>query len=264
MIAALRWAAVVAAAVTITLNASYGFKSSATLTYALLFAALNAALDVAKCACLPVALHCWRTNRSAAALLLGLLFLPLLANSLWCGLAEVSANRAAAQTTFADDTDRRERLTREHQRLTTERQALTSNRLFATATNCALPRSDNQRQLCSQYSQLNQQLANLDTDLATTRAIDPAPHLAWLATWTGVSMPLLLLVSAFWPIALAELCSSLGFFVTNSPQDAPQRPQEDFSAPTTVAANAPPETHSKAVLNAPPAPTIRWSTAGPR
>jgi hypothetical protein len=265
MINALRWAALVAAAVTITLNASYGFKSSATLAYAVLFASLNAALDVAKCACLPVALHCWRQSRHASAILLSLLFLPLLANSLWCGLAEVSVNRAAAQTTFADDTDRRGRLTLEHQRLTAERNALATNRLFAAAASCALPRTDSQRQLCTRHDQLNQQISDLDASLTTDRPSDPAPHLAWLATWTGVSLPVLLLASAVWPIALAELCSSLGFFVTTSPpQDAPASRQQGFSEPNTTTAAPPPETRPKAVLGGPPMPTLRWSSAGIR
>ena len=265
MIHALRWAALVAATVTITLNATYGFKSSATLAYAVLFASLNAALDVAKCACLPVALHCWRQARHGSAILLCLLFVPLLANSLWCGLAEVSTNRATAQTTFADDADRRNRLSHDHQLLSAERDALIVNRVFNAAASCALPRTDSQRQLCSRYSQLNQQLVDLDVALTATRPHDPAPHVTWLATWTGLSLPMLLLASAFWPIALAELCSSLGFFVTNSsPQAALGGPQPGFSEPNVMASASPPETPPKPVLGPPNAPTLRWSPTGPR
>ncbi|MBX9861155.1 MAG: hypothetical protein K2Y42_00255 [Hyphomicrobium sp.] len=213
----LRLASLVAAAVTITLNATYGFKTSAVLQYAILFAALNAALDIAKCACLVGASRAWRTRQPVAAVLLFLLFWPLLANSLWCGLSEVAFNRASEQSQFNTDDGNRTRAAATHQRAGAELQTLEANPLFKSSTACALPKTQRERALCSSHASAKNTLREADAILIATPAADPSPQITLLATWTGYDMATLLLATALWPIALAELCSSVGFYLSASP-----------------------------------------------
>lgn len=261
MILALRFAATIAALVTITLNASYGFKASTTLDYAVLFALLNAALDIAKCACLPCARLAWQTGERTAALLLLALFLPLLMNSLWCGFAEVAFNRAAVQSTLTVAATTHDRATAEHRRLTRDLETLTANPLFEASAACAIPRTDRQRSLCSRHRDLMQARDRLTPDLSLAPPADPTPHLTLLAGWTGAPLPLLLIGTAFWPIALAELCGSLGFYLSARPQpDRTKRRHKRFWSLSEAEQPPPPQTAPQPLSSANGTPPLRWPT----
>ncbi len=211
---ALRLASVVAALVTITLNAAYGFKTSTVLEYAILFAALNAALDVAKCACLAGAARAWHDGQAIAAAILFILFWPLLANSLWCGLSEVAHNRAAEQHYFAADTQSRAIAAADHARASAELADLEKSAPYKSSTACVLPKTQRERTLCAQHAEVAKRLGKASTILTQPQQTDPSPQLTLLATWTGFDMATLLLATALWPIALAELTGSVGFYLT--------------------------------------------------
>ncbi|MBL8845202.1 MAG: hypothetical protein JNN24_05480 [Hyphomicrobium zavarzinii] len=253
----LRFASLVAAAVTITLNATYGFKTSAFLQYAILFAALNAALDIAKCACLVGASRSWRAGQPLAALILFLMFWPLLANSLWCGLSEVAFNRASEQSQFNADDGNRTRAAVNHQRTSAELLKLEASPLFKSSTACALAKTPRERALCTTHASAKSQLAEADAILATKPAADPAPQITLLANWTGYDMATLLLATALWPIALAELCGSVGFYLSASP-DRTERRWYRFRKQNGATPSSTPETPPK------PQPTphtqegLRW------
>lgn len=247
---ALRLASLVAAAVTITLNATYGFKSSPVLQYAILFAALNAALDIAKCACLVGASRAWREGQPLAAFILFVMFWPLLANSLWCGLSEVSFNRASEQTQFNADDGNRTRAAAKHKRAAADLLNIEASPLFKSSTACALPKTQRERTLCTSHAFAKKQVAEADAILATKPAADPAPEITLLAAWTGYDLATLLLATALWPIALAELCGSVGFYLSASPHRAGRhwnrfRKQNEPSSPPASRTSPKPQPTSK-------------------
>lgn len=224
----LRAASLVAALVTITLNATYGFKTSAVLEYAILFSALNAALDVAKCGCLAGASRAWRNRQPVGALLLFLLFWPLLANSLWCGLSEVAFNRASEQHHFETDTQARTLALAAHKRATAALADLEASPLYEDSTACALPKTNRQRTLCNKHSEITADLHAAADAIARQPANDPAPQITLLASWTGYDLSFLLLAAALWPVALAELCGSIGFYLAAQGSDRTERPLKRF------------------------------------
>lgn len=221
----LRFAALVAAAVTITLNAAYGFKTSATFEYAILFAALNAALDIAKCACLAGANRAWHNRQPLSALILFLMFWPLLANSLWCGLSEVAFNRGHEQAKFTTDAQRRALARADHDRAAAELADLEASPLYVSSTACALPKTTRERTLCEKRADAATRLAAAADTLKHQAAADPAPQITLLATWTGYDLSALLLAAGLWPIALAELCGSIGLYAASTPTPARAEPR---------------------------------------
>lgn len=258
---ALRIASFVAAAVTITLNAVYGFKTSTVLHYAILFATLNAALDIAKCACLVGASRAWQTGQPVAAVLLFLMFWPLLANSLWCGLSEVAFNRSAEQSQFNADDGARTRAAATHRRAAAELERLEASPLYKSSTACALPKTQRERALCTSHASAKSERAGADATLTTKPAADPAPQITLLATWTGYDLATLLLATALWPIALAELCGSIGFYLSASPDRTGRRwnrfwKKNDAHQPP--APKTPPKPQARA-----DAQGIRWPVIAP-
>lgn len=163
---AFRIAAMIAAIVTVTLNAVYGFKTSTVLEYAILFAALNAALDIAKCSCLVGASRAWRSGQWLPAILLFLLFWPLLANSLWCGLSEVTFNRTAETTRFAADAQTRDIASAEHSNATNELADLKASPQYKSSTACALPKTNRETQLCRSVNAASERLQRAANTLA--------------------------------------------------------------------------------------------------
>lgn len=240
---ALRIAAIVASLVTITLNAAYGFKTSAVLEYAVLFATLNATLDVAKCACLVGASRAWQAGRPVAAIILFLLFWPLLANSLWCGLSEVAFNRAGEQSHFATATRTRALADETHKRAAKELADLEANRAYKASTACALPRNSSERTLCAKHADATRRMQEAAGTLTHHPTNDPAPQITLLASWTGYDRPLLLLAAALWPIVLAELCGSVGFYLSATPHRAKQR-QKRFKPREQPSPHFPPKNAS--------------------
>lgn len=210
---ALRLAAVVAALVTITLNAHHGFKASQVFEYAVLFAALNAALDVAKCSCLAGMHQAWRLSRYPAALLLFLLFWPLFLNSLWCGLSEVAISRAGEIEQHVAASQIRARAEVDYQRLIGEMATMKASPTFAASAACALPKSQTAREYCSKLAALQTSIAGISAELDRTHIKDPEPQLTLVAQLTGWELPQLQLGVALWPVLLAELVGSVGFYL---------------------------------------------------
>lgn len=254
---ALRLAASIAALVTITLNAAYGFKTSATLEYAVLFAALNAALDVAKCACLVGANRAWHNRQPVAALILFLLFWPLLANSLWCGLSEVAFNRGHEQSRFTADAQRRALARADHDRAAAELADLEAGPDYKASTACALPKTNRARTLCARHADATQRLHSAADAINAPPADDPTPQMTLLAAWTGYDMPVLLLAAALWPIALAELCGSVGFYISSIP-DRAERPSKRFWQKKQPDSHPAIKTASKAVPRTDAPHSIQW------
>lgn len=210
----LRFASLVAALVTITLNAAYGFKTSTVLEYAILFAVLSAALDVAKCACLVGASRAWQTGQTLPAVLLFLLFWPLLLNSLWCGMSEVTFNRAT-ETARHDTAAQIHQLAKDaHARAANQLADLEASPPFKSSTACALPRTARERTLCQKHAEASRRATLAADALTRPNATDPAPQLTLLAAWLGYDHGVLHLAASLWTVALAELCGSLGFYLS--------------------------------------------------
>lgn len=221
----LRLAALVAACLTIILNATYGFNSTPVFAYAVLFAVLNATLDVAKCSCLVGMSRAWHSGRRIAAVLLFLLFWPLLANSLWCGLSEMAIARSEGVAGRNRDNANAERLIAQHEQLTNQLRILQTNPLFKDTAACALPKTKSARALCEDVKATQASLRELDGKLSTTTIQDAQPQVNWLAEMTGWSLPQVQFGLALWPVFLAELVGSLGFYLTRkAPAKATQKP----------------------------------------
>jgi hypothetical protein len=256
-----RIAALVAAVVTITLNAAYGFKTSTVFEYAVLFAALNAALDIAKCSCLVGASRAWRSGQWLPAILLFLLFWPLLANSLWCGLSEVTFNRAAEATRYAADTQSRDLASAARKSASDELANLKASPYYKSSTACALPKTNREHQLCDNIEAATDQLRKATETLALQPATDPAPQMNLLASLTGFELPALHLAAAFWLIALAELCGSLGFYLSIKQSRADNDSYLSLVPRADTAAAIKATMHQAPKLDG--APAIRWPTVTP-
>lgn len=256
---AFRAAAYVAALVTVTLNASYGFKTSTALEYAVLFAALNAALDIAKCSCLAGAAGAWHAGHRIAGIVLFLLFWPLLANSLWCGLSEVTFNRAAETSRHETDTQARSIAAADHARASAELADLEASPLYKTSTACALPKTNRERTLCAKRAEASTKLRQAADALARQSADDPTPQLTLLSSITGVNLPALMLAAAFWPIALAELCGGVGFYLTCQSDRAKPR-WNVFRRKSAATASPAVQTAPKPVPRTPAQTTVQWPT----
>lgn len=254
---ALRAAALVAAMVTVTLNAAYGFKTSTAVEYAILFASLNAALDVAKCACLVGASRAWQTGQRNVAVVLFILFWPLLVNSLWCGLSEVAFNRSSEQRHFEVDAELRALAQSAHAAAAADLAALKASPLYNSSTACALPKTSRERALCAKYDRLAASAREAVTAIGQTPVNDPAPQVTMLASWTGYDIAALLLATALWPIVLAELTSSIGFYVSAQSPGRAERRHKRFWHSKAVAPSPIPKTDSN-LLSGSPTPKIHW------
>lgn len=257
-----RASACVAALVTITLNASYGYKTSTVFEYAVLFAALNAALDVAKCSCLVVAGQAWQRGQPMAALVLFVLFWPMLANSLWCGFSEVTFNRATETARHDVDSQARTLAATAHERAQATLTDLEASPHYKSSTACALPKTNREQTLCQKHAEALARLAAAATALTQDRALDPTPQLTLLASLTGIDTSALLLAAAFWPIALAELCGSVGFYL-GSPSGRTKRRLPAFSDQTGHDPAPPPKTAPKPLSVSPTPSAIQWPALPP-
>jgi hypothetical protein len=248
----LRFSAIVAACLTIILNASYGFNATPIFAYAVLFAVLNATLDLAKCSCLVGMSRAWHNGRRIAAVLLFLLFWPLLANSLWCGLSEIAIVRAEGKAGRDRDNAKAKRLIAEQERLTNDLRILQANPIFKDTAACALPKTKSARALCADVEATQASLKELDGKLSTTTIQDAQPQLTWLAEMTGWPLPHVQFGLALWPVFLAELVGSLGFYLTRkAPAKATQKPAGWFSRSRRWWTATKPENVSTAVLVTP-------------
>ncbi len=209
----LRLAATVAAVVTIILNAHHGFISAMTLEYAVMLAALNAALDVAKSALLPAALTAWRQGAYLIALLSLALFPGLFCLSVWNAVSQVALSRSAASAATIGSIEIRGRDLEVRNRKASELATLEANSAFQASAACALPKTKDARALCQTVASLRQELADLDTRLTAPAPADPEPAITWLAEITAQPRATIALIVAIAPVLLAELVGSLGFVI---------------------------------------------------
>lgn len=276
---ALRLAAMVAALTTVTLNAHFGYTSTSVVEYAILFAVLNATLDLAKCSCLVGMNAAWQHRHVASAGLLFLVFWPLLAWSLFCGLSEVALSKGTAADRHIADTQARTRAEAEHARLTRELATMQANATFTATAACALPKSNTAREFCASVTATKAALAAAETKIAAKTTTDPQPHLTLLATVTGKRMEQVQFTVALVPVLLAELVGSVGFFLSGraapkAPKQPVQRrwwlratkspPSIDTAPAASQEALAAPSKPVVPVNGAtPPRPTLTWTIPKP-
>ncbi len=247
----LRFAATVAAVVTIILNAHHGFISATTLEYAVMLAALNAALDVAKSALLPAALTAWRRGAYVIALVSLSLFPPLFCNSVWNAVSQVALSRTAASMATMGAIEARDRDLDVRRRKSDELATLEENPIFQASAACALPKTKDARTLCQAVADLNSELAAIDARLTSPTPPDPQPAITWLAELTAKSRATVAFIVAIAPVLLAELVGSLGFVIAAAPKpviatEPPKRPVGLFCWRTLGVWPRPPENPSAA------------------
>jgi hypothetical protein len=225
----LRSAAAVAAIVTIALNAHHGYKSAATLEYAVIFGALNAALDIAKCTLIPIGMRAVRARAWVVALLAFALFPLLFANSVWNAVSQVAISRDAGKATAVASMQRRQRAETEHARLIRELAIMEANATFEATAACTRPASRAARAFCGAIDNTKAALKSAAATLASSTPADPQPQITLLSALTGQSVPFLTFVLAVVPVLLAELVGSFGFVIAAQPApDAIERPQKRF------------------------------------
>lgn len=220
----------VAAIVTVMLNAHHGYQSTAVFHYAVVFATLNGALDIAKCSCLIGMGKAWNAGRPFSAIALLLLFVPLFLNSLWCGVSEVTISRTTGTTQHVVDTQTRTRTEAEHTRLTAELATMQNNPTFTATAACALPKSNQAKAFCGKVADTKAALTRINAQLSAPAVADPQPQLTLLGTLTGLGLPTLQFADALKLVVLAELVGSVGFYLgTRINPKVPQKPVERIS-----------------------------------
>lgn len=273
---ALRFAALVAAAVTIVLNAVHGYQASATLEFAIMLAALQAALDMAKCALIPAGIEAWRARAYILSLLAFLLFPLLFLNSVWSALSQVALTRDAGKATAVAQAQTRNRAEATHARLAAELALLQANPTFAATAACAAPKSTAAKSFCATVAQVKRDLAAAETALAGSSAADPNAPVTLIASLTGTPVSAITFTLAVVPVLLAELVGSLGFAIAASraaprPPGSPETPiRARWPGWLRRAAKTPParvpEASAASSVNAPPIPAsgphIQWTFPG--
>lgn len=269
------WLASLASAVlTIILNAHAGFVSAKPLEYAVLFAALYAALDIAKCSLIVAASKAWQSRAYGIAILCVVCFPFFFASSVWNAVTQVAVSRDEGKAEKVRTAQTRSRTDADHQRLTTELAVMQTSPTFTATAACALPKSKDARTFCTTVQTTKDALTTASTQLAATPATDPEPHVTWVATMLGIAPQPIQFTSALLPVLLAEVLGSIGFYISSRiARKAPERPPERVSwwrpvplrsarrklpeAPLEPSAVASPQ---PAPLNGvtPPAPTLTW------
>lgn len=223
----LRFAAMVAALVTITLNAHHGFTSAKTLEYAILFAVLYGTLDLAKVSILVAAVHAWRVRAYAIAFLCVLLFPPLFINSVWNALSQVAITREAGQADRVGVAQARARTVAEHARLTSELEVLQASNTFKTTAACTQTKSRAARATCQQVKTTTAALASINQQLVATPPTDPQPHVTLVASMFELDTAPIVFTAALVPVLLAEIVGSLGFTIAAAVSGrVPHKPTE--------------------------------------
>lgn len=88
--------------------------------------------------------------------------------------------------------------------------------------------SVNQRSKMRGIDQLTATINSSAAAITREASDDPAPQITLLASWTGFDLAVLLLATALWPIALAELTGSVGFYLSASLSRRTERNQKRF------------------------------------
>jgi hypothetical protein len=211
----LRIAAFVAAITTITLNALHGYKASTVFEYAVLFATFQAALDISKCTLIGVAARAFADRKLTVAVLALLMFPPLFANSVWNAVSQVVLVRDQGTASSVSDRERLQRTDASHARLTRELTTMQASPTFQATAACALPKSNEAKAYCANVARTKADLDRISTQLGTTTSADPEPQVSLVAAklgWPAADVRFLL---AVFPVILAELVGSLGFYLAN-------------------------------------------------
>ena len=272
----LRTAAVLSAAVTVTLNAKYGFEAAKVFELAVLFAVLNATLDTAKCLLIGATVALWRHRAYLLALLSFLLFPPLFLNSVWNAVSQVAVTREDGKARAVADSSTRARAEADHRRLIRDLNTLMANPTYAATSACAQPKSTAARSFCATVEETKSELTRLNTVLTTGTAADPEPQVTLLATASGWQPTSVRFVLATIPVLLAELLGAFGFVIAASAKTGPSpdasqtrlrdrlrllrprrpRPTETLSVGNSGAMAAIPAASSASPSNV--APIIQW------
>lgn len=254
---ALRLAAIVAAVVTISLNAHHGFAGADTLTFAIMFAALNASLDIAKCALIVAGVRAWRARARLVASISFLLFPLLFLNSVWNAVSQVSISRDAGKAHLSAQAQRRSYAEDARRNLIRRLSVLQENSLFAASAACSLPRTSAARALCENVKRAEAELAAAEASVTAIAPVDPAPHMTLLSAISGQSLPIITFSLAVVPVLLAELVSSFGFLIAavGSPE-APGRPSEQLSWLRRIKKTKPSKSAPEAALTPSEAPSM--------
>lgn len=219
----LRAAATIAAIVTIVLNAHHGYVSATSLEYAVMLAALNAALDMAKTALIPAAATAWRNRSYDIAVIALALFPALFCNSVWNAMSQVALTRAAATASVNHESQSRSRDAETRRRKIAELATLHASASFRESAACTLPKTKDARALCKAVADINAELAALDVRLNTSAPPDPNPAMTWLAEVTAQPHAAIAFAMAMAPVLLAELLGSLGFVIAATPKPTTSR-----------------------------------------
>ncbi len=253
----LRLAAMIAAAVTVALNAHHGYTSASTLAYAVMFALLNAALDIAKCTLIPIGMRAVRTHSWTVAFVAFGLFPLLFANSVWNAVSQVAISRDAGKATAVAGLQTRQRAESEHKRLLAELALMQQSETFKATAACTRAINRVTRPLCDTVARTKTDIKATEAALAAIAPIDPQPQVTLLASLSGSSIPLLTFVLAVMPVLLAELLGSVGFFIAAQPaSSATERPQRRFRLPMLGQRRGKPKTPPSAASMS--SPTMVW------
>ncbi|HRD74674.1 MAG TPA: hypothetical protein PK264_01865 [Hyphomicrobiaceae bacterium] len=212
---ALRIASLIAALATIILNAHGGFTSTKVFEYAVLFAALYAALDIGKCAVLVAASRAWRQRAYLVAALCTLLFPLLFANSVWNAIQQIAITRDDTKAVRVGATQTRARTETEHARHTAELALLHASPTYAATSACALPKSKDARTFCDRVAIATTAIARLNAQLAASPPTDAEPHVTLFAAITGARPQAVQFTALLVPVLLAEVLGAVGFYIAS-------------------------------------------------
>ena len=147
--------------------------------------------------------------------------------------------------------------------------------IFKQTAACGLTRTKTTKDFCARLDRTKTALAKADQSLNASAPDDPEPNITMFKEYFGWPVPNIRLGLAVWPVLLAELCGSLGFYLSSRtaselPVKAP-RPVEPswwrralryrprWKRPPKPAPD-PPAPKPDAPCAPTPAPAIQWPT----
>ena len=209
---ALRYATIVAIAITMILNAHHGFEA-ATGRFAILMAILYAILDVAKAAIAVAAVVAWQHGNRAIAILCCILFPVLFMNSLWNTVSQVASFQTTRTAAITARLAERSAMEEQMQRLSAGLAIMDGSPLYRRTAACADATAPDSKVFCGKRAEAEDELARLAIDLAALPAAAPEPAILLVAELTGLMPATIRLVAWITPVFLAELLGALGFMI---------------------------------------------------
>lgn len=225
----LRLASITAATTTIILNAHAGFISAKALEYAVLFAVLYAALDIAKCSLLVAARNARLSGAYGLAIICWLFFPCLFVNSVWNAVGQVAITRDEGKADKVGAAQTRTRTDADYQRLARDLTIMQTNPTFSGTAACTLPKTKEARAFCDAVRTAQSALATTSAQLAETPPTDAQPHVTWISAMLGITVQPIQFTAALLPVLLAEVLGSIGFYISarinfKAPAKPVQRP----------------------------------------